>query len=79
MATSNRTLLLPEVVRRLGGLEIRARHVVEGLMSGLHRSPYYGQSLEFRQHRQYTRGDDLRHIDWKVWAKQDDCDGHVFY
>ncbi len=71
MATSNRTLLLPEVVRRLGGLEIRARHVVEGLMSGLHRSPYYGQSLEFRQHRQYTRGDDLRHIDWKVWAKQD--------
>ena len=71
MATANRTLLLPEVVRRLGGLEIRARHIVEGLMSGLHRSPYYGQSLEFRQHRQYTRGDDLRHIDWKVWAKQD--------
>ncbi len=37
----------------------------------MHRSPYFGQSIEFRQHREYTFGDDLRHIDWKVWAKQD--------
>ena len=40
-------------------------------MSGMHRSPYFGQSIEFLQHRQYTPGDDLRHVDWKVWAKQD--------
>lgn len=40
-------------------------------MSGMHRSPYFGQSVEFLQHRQYTPGDDLRHIDWKVWARQD--------
>ena len=40
-------------------------------MSGMHRSPYFGQSVEFLQHRQYVAGDDLRHIDWKVWARQD--------
>ncbi len=40
-------------------------------MSGIHRSPYFGQSVEFLQHREYTPGDDLRHVDWKVWAKQD--------
>lgn len=50
---------------------MRARHIVEGFLGGMHRSPYFGQSIEFLQHRQYTPGDDLRHIDWKVWAKQD--------
>jgi uncharacterized protein (DUF58 family) len=40
-------------------------------MSGMHRSPYYGQSIEFREHREYVAGDDLRHVDWKVWGKQD--------
>ncbi|MGI9458322.1 MAG: DUF58 domain-containing protein [Aeoliella sp.] len=63
--------LLPDVVRRIGRLEIRARYIVEGLMSGLHRSPYFGQSIEFREHREYAVGDDLRHVDWKVWGKQD--------
>jgi uncharacterized protein (DUF58 family) len=63
--------LLPEVVRRLGRLEVRARYIVEGLMSGLHRSPYFGQSVEFREHRQYAVGDELRHVDWKVWGRQD--------
>lgn len=62
---------LPQTVRRLGRLEIRARQIVEGFLSGMHRSPYFGQSLEFREHRQYARGDDLRHVDWKVWARQD--------
>jgi uncharacterized protein (DUF58 family) len=52
-------------------LELRARHVVEGFLSGMHRSPYFGQSVEFRQHREYAPGDDLRHVDWKVWARQD--------
>lgn len=63
--------LLPDVVRRIGRLEIRARYIVEGLLSGLHRSPYFGQSIEFREHREYAIGDDLRHVDWKVWGKQD--------
>lgn len=62
---------LPETIRRVGSLELRARHIVEGFLAGMHRSPYFGRSLEFRQHRQYTRGDDLRHVDWKVWARQD--------
>ena len=57
---------------RLGArLEVRARHVVEGFLSGMHRSPYFGQSVEFLQHREYVLGDDLRHVDWKVWARQD--------
>jgi uncharacterized protein (DUF58 family) len=63
--------LHPEVIKRIGRLEIRARHIVEGLLSGMHRSPYFGQSVEFLQHRQYVPGDDLRRVDWKVWAKQD--------
>jgi uncharacterized protein (DUF58 family) len=52
-------------------MELRARHVVEGFLSGMHRSPYFGQSIEFRQHREYAPGDDLRHVDWQVWARQD--------
>ncbi len=63
--------VLPETIRRIGRLEVRARQVVEGFLSGMHRSPYFGQSLEFREHRQYAPGDDLRHVDWKVWARQD--------
>jgi uncharacterized protein (DUF58 family) len=63
--------LHPEAIRRLGRLEIRARHIVEGFLSGMHRSPYFGQSVEFLQHREYAPGDDLRRVDWKVWAKQD--------
>ena len=52
-------------------MELRARHIVEGFLSGMHRSPYFGQSVEFLQHREYVPGDDLRHVDWKVWARQD--------
>jgi len=63
--------LHPEAIKRIARLELRARHVVEGFLSGMHRSPYFGQSVEFRQHREYTWGDDLRYVDWKVWAKQD--------
>ncbi|HEX6960985.1 MAG TPA: DUF58 domain-containing protein [Lacipirellula sp.] len=71
MTPDSKRFLHPEAIRRIGRLEIRARHVVEGFMSGMHRSPYFGRSTEFLQHRQYTPGDDLRHVDWKVWAKQD--------
>ncbi len=60
-----------EAVQRVQRLELRARHIVEGFLSGSHRSPYFGQSVEFVQHRQYVPGDDVRHVDWKVWARQD--------
>lgn len=71
MTPGSKRFLHPEAIRRIGRLELRARHIVEGLLSGMHRSPYFGQSIEFLQHRQYTPGDDLRHVDWKAWAKQD--------
>jgi uncharacterized protein (DUF58 family) len=71
MTTASKRSLHPEVIKRISRLEIRARHIVEGLLSGMHRSPYFGQSVEFLQHRQYTPGDDLRRVDWKVWGKQD--------
>ena len=71
MTTASKRSLHPEVIKRIGRLEIRARHIVEGLLSGMHRSPYFGQSVEFLQHREYAAGDDLRRVDWKVWAKQD--------
>ncbi|GAB5405062.1 MAG: DUF58 domain-containing protein [Aureliella sp.] len=61
----------PEAVKRVQRLELRARQIVEGFLSGSHRSPYLGQSVEFVQHRQYAPGDDVRHVDWKVWARQD--------
>jgi len=70
MNVSKRSLQ-PELIKRIGRLEVRAQHIVEGLLSGMHRSPYFGQSIEFLQHRQYVSGDDLRHVDWKVWGKQD--------
>jgi len=67
----SRRFLRPEEISRIGRLEVRARHIVEGFLSGLHRSPYFGQSVEFLQHREYTPGDDIRRIDWKVWSKTD--------
>jgi uncharacterized protein (DUF58 family) len=67
----SKRFLHPEAVQRIARLDLRARYVVEGFLSGMHRSPYFGQSIEFRQHRQYAPGDELRHVDWKVWARQD--------
>ncbi|MGQ9574918.1 MAG: DUF58 domain-containing protein [Thermoguttaceae bacterium] len=67
----SRRFLHPEVLKRIARLDLRARHVVEGFLAGLHRSPFFGQSVEFLQHRPYAWGDDLRYVDWKVWAKQD--------
>lgn len=67
----SRKFLPPEAVKRVARLELRARQIVEGFLSGAHRSPYFGQSVEFVQHRQYVPGDDVRHVDWKVWARQD--------
>ena len=56
----------PEVLARIGRLELRARMVVEGIITGLHKSPYHGTAVEFADHRAYVAGDDPRHIDWKV-------------
>jgi uncharacterized protein (DUF58 family) len=66
-----RQFLDPAVVVRLGTLELRARTIVEGLLSGLHRSPFKGFSVEFAEYRQYMPGDDLATIDWKVYARSD--------
>jgi uncharacterized protein (DUF58 family) len=63
--------LSPETLSRLANLEIRARLVVEGFVTGMHKSPYHGFSVEFAEHRQYMPGDELKHIDWKVLAKTD--------
>jgi uncharacterized protein (DUF58 family) len=67
----SKRFLHPEAIKRIARLDLRARHIVEGFLSGMHRSPYFGQSVEFLQHREYAIGDDLRHVDWKVWARQD--------
>jgi uncharacterized protein (DUF58 family) len=67
----SRRYLRPDAVHRIHRLELRARAVVEGVLAGLHKSPYKGQSVEFLQHREYVRGDDLRRVDWKVWGRQD--------
>lgn len=67
----SKRFLRPEVIQRIARLDLTARSIVEGYLAGFHRSPYFGQSLEFRQHREYAVGDDLRHVDWKVWARQD--------
>jgi uncharacterized protein (DUF58 family) len=68
---SDRPFLDPAVVARLGTLELKARTIVEGLLSGLHRSPFKGFSVEFAEYRQYIAGDDLATIDWKVYARSD--------
>jgi uncharacterized protein (DUF58 family) len=61
----------PVVVSQLSNMELRARLIVEGFITGLHRSPYHGFSVEFAEHRPYNPGDELRHVDWKVFAKTD--------
>lgn len=63
--------LHPQTLARLSTFELRAKMIVEGVMSGQHRSPYQGFSVEFAQHRQYVPGDDIRHLDWKVFARSD--------
>ena len=71
--TASRDLrfLDPAVIARLGSMELKARTVVEGFLSGLHRSPYKGFSVEFAEYREYIPGDDLSTLDWKVYARSD--------
>ena len=68
---SYRRFLDPAVVSKLATMELRARLVVEGFVTGMHKSPYKGFSVEFAEHRQYMPGDPLKHIDWKVYGKTD--------
>jgi len=66
-----RKYLQPDVVSRLANMELVARLVVEGFITGLHKSPYHGFSVEFAEHRQYMPGDEIKHLDWKIYGRTD--------
>ena len=63
--------LAPETLAQLTPFELRAKMIVEGVMNGMHRSPYQGLAVEFAEHRQYVPGDETRHMDWKVYGRTD--------
>ena len=63
--------LQPHQFRQLGSLEFLAKQAVEGFITGLHRSPYHGFSVEFAEHRLYNPGESMRHVDWKLYARSD--------
>jgi uncharacterized protein (DUF58 family) len=67
---ATRDIVDPIFFSKLDNLELRARSVVEGFLQGLHRSPFVGYSVEFAAHREYVPGDDLRHVNWKLYARQ---------
>ena len=71
MATPAEKYLKPEVIRQVSRLDLRAKFIVEGFISGLHASPFQGFSVEFSEHRKYTAGDNIAEIDWSVYAKTD--------
>lgn len=61
----------PQLLAALGGLDLKARYLVEGFLNGLHKSPFHGLSVEFSEYRDYQPGDDLRHLDWRLYARSD--------
>ncbi len=69
--TSSEKYLRPEVIRQVSRLDLRAKFIVEGFLTGLHASPFQGFSVEFSEHRKYVAGDDLKDLDWNVYAKTD--------
>jgi uncharacterized protein (DUF58 family) len=76
MASSNQAVpgarfVDPQILMRVGNLELLARHVVEGFINGLHRAPYFGASIDFAEHRGYVAGDDIRRVDWRLYARTD--------
>ncbi len=71
MTSNSRAQLDPRVLDQIAGLELKAKHIVEGYVSGLHRSPFHGFSVEFAEHREYVPGDDIRFLDWKVFGRTD--------
>jgi uncharacterized protein (DUF58 family) len=70
-ATESPSLIDPRTLMRIKSLQVRARVAVEGFIKGLHRSPFHGFSVEFSEYRQYTPGDDLRYLDWRLFARSD--------
>src|SRR4249920_1125799 len=68
---STEKYLRPDVIRQVARLDLRAKFIVEGFLSGLHASPFHGFSVEFSEHRKYVPGDDLKDLDWTVYAKTD--------
>ena len=71
MTSNSRPSLDPKILDQIAGLELKARQIVEGYISGLHRSPFHGFSVEFAEHREYVPGDDTRFLDWKVYGRTD--------
>ena len=74
MATSDekgKRLVDPQALARLKGVSLRARSVVDGVLQGLHKSPHQGASIEFAEHKEYTAGDEIKHIDWKAYGRLD--------
>jgi len=69
MSNEYKKYLDPETIAKLGNIELKAKLIVEGFITGMHMSPYHGFSVEFSQHRQYRSGDEMRFIDWKVYAR----------
>jgi len=69
--TAPEKYLRPDVIRQVARLDLRAKFIVEGFLAGLHASPYHGFSVEFSEHRKYVPGDDLKDLDWNVYAKTD--------
>ena len=61
----------PKILSRIGNLELLARTVVDGFINGLHRAPYFGASIDFAEHRGYVSGDDIRRVDWRLFARTD--------
>src|SRR6186713_1014867 len=61
----------PKILARVGNLELMARNVVDGFINGLHRAPFFGASVDFAEHRGYVAGDDIRRVDWKLYARTD--------
>ena len=71
MATERQNYFDPLVLAKISKMSLRARYVVEGMLSGMHKSPYRGYSVEFAEHREYAPGDEIRRIDWKAFGKFD--------
>ena len=71
MPAAEKNYLDPHVLGGIKRLDLRARHVVEGYLTGMHKSPYNGFAVEFASHREYVPGDEIKHIDWKLWSRTD--------
>src|SRR5579864_8173897 len=68
---STEKYLKPEVIRQVSRLDLRAKFIIQGFLTGLHASPFHGFSVEFSEHRKYVPGDDLKNLDWNIYAKTD--------